>query len=216
MKTIINGIIKENPTFVLLLGLCPTLAVTNKFESSYIMGFCVLVVLLFSNFVISIIKKLIPESVRIPVYILIIGTFVTIVELLLKEYVPTLHKALGIYLPLIVVNCIVLGRALTVASKKSVGQSILDAIGIGVGFTLALSLIGFIREVFGTNTITIIDGLSGVTGISKLQYTNIFNISLLPINILATPPGAFLTLGLLVGIFNYIRNKKGRGKLESN
>lgn len=216
MKTIINGIIKENPTFVLLLGLCPTLAVTNKFESSYIMGFCVLVVLLFSNFVISIIKKLIPESVRIPVYILIIGTFVTIVELLLKEYVPTLHKALGIYLPLIVVNCIVLGRALTVASKKSVGQSILDAIGIGIGFTLALSLIGFIREIFGTNTITLIDGLSEVLEIGKLKYINVINLPIFPINILASPSGAFLTLGLLVGIFNAIRNRKGRGKHETN
>ena len=120
MKIIKNGIFKENPTLVLLLGLCPALAVTTKVENAYIMGLCVLVILLFSNTIISIIKKLIPKSVEIPVYILIIATFVTIVEMLLKKYVPTLYEVLGIYLPLITVNCIVLGRALNIASKENV------------------------------------------------------------------------------------------------
>jgi electron transport complex protein RnfE len=215
MKTIINGIVHENPTFVLLLGLCPALAVTNKFESAYIMGLCVLIILLFSNFVISLIKKLVPDSVKIPVYILIIGTFVTIVELLLKSYVPSLYSILGIYLPLIVVNCIVLGRALVVASKEKVGKSMLDAIGIGTGFAISLMIIALFREVLGTNTITLLDGLSSITGY-KAIYQVLPTTNLLPITIFKDPAGAFLTLGILLGVFNAIRDKKGRGELESN
>lgn len=214
MKTIINGIIHENPTFVLLLGLCPALAVTNNFESSYIMGLCVLTVLIFSNFVISLIRKVVPENVKIPVYILIIGTFVTIVELLLEAYVPALYNVLGIYLPLIVVNCIVLGRALVVASKEKAGKSLLDAIGIGLGFTFALMVIGFIREIMGTNTITLMDGLSSITGY-RAVYQFLPNTNIFPISIFKDPAGAFLTLGLLIGIFNALKNKRGRGKLES-
>ena len=147
MKKLFNSIIKENPTFVLLLGLCPALAVTTKFENAYLMGICVLFILLVSNTIISIIKKLIPENVKIPCYILIIGTTVTITEIILKKYIPDLYNALGIYLPLIVVNCIVLGRALLVASKESVKNTILDSLGIGIGFTLAISLIALIREI---------------------------------------------------------------------
>src|SRR5574344_374599 len=135
MKNIINGIFKENPVFVLLLGLCSTLAITTKFENAYVMGLCLLVVLIISNFIVSIIKKWIPNNVRIPVYILIISTVVTIVELILQKYVPNLYQILGIYIPLITVNCIVLGRALSVASKKSIVHSLTDAIGIGLGFT---------------------------------------------------------------------------------
>lgn len=207
MKTIINGIKNENPVFVLFLGLCPALAVTTKVETAYMMGLCVLVVLLFSNFVISLIKKLVPDNVRIPVYILIIGTFVTIIELLLKEYVPLLYKALGIYLPLIVVNCIVLGRALGVASKETVGKSILDAVGIGIGYTLSLILIALVREVLGTNTITLMDSLSAITGYRAI-YQVLPKTNLFPISILTTPAGAFLTLGLLAGIINGIRGLK--------
>lgn len=206
MKTIINGIKNENPVFVLFLGLCPALAVTTKIENAYMMGFCVLVILLFSNLIVSLIKKLVPESVKIPVYILIIGTFVTIVELLLQKFVPPLYKALGIYLPLIVVNCIVLGRALSVASKESVGKSLLDALGIGLGYTVSLILIASFREILGTNTITLMDGLSSLTGykaIYKLPTTNLF-----PITFLSTPAGAFFTLGLFSGIINYIRGDK--------
>ena len=210
MKTIINGIKYENPVFVLFLGLCPALAVTTKIENAYMMGFCVLMILLFSNFIVSLIKKIVPDSVKIPVYILIIGTFVTIVELLLQKYVPSLYKALGIYLPLIVVNCIVLGRALAIASKESVGKSLLDAIGIGIGYTVALILIASFREILGSSTITLMDGLSSLTGyraVYELPTSNLF-----PMTFLTTPAGAFFTLGILAGIINYIRG----GKDESN
>ena len=210
MKTIINGIKNENPVFVLFLGLCPSLAVTTKIENAYMMGLCVLIILLFGNLIISLIKRIVPESVKIPVYILIIGTFVTIIEIILQKYVPALYKALGIYLPLIVVNCIVLGRALSVASKESVGKSLLDALGIGLGYTLSLILIASVREILGSSTITLMDSLSAVTGykaIYKLPTTN-----LLPISFLTTPAGAFFTLGILAGIINYIRGRKN----ESN
>lgn len=211
MKRILNGIINENPVFVLMLGLCSSLAVTNKLENAYMMGFCVLVVLLFSNFIVSLIKKLVPDSVRIPVYILIIGTFVTIIEILLKNYVPALYQALGIYLPLIVVNCIVLGRALDVASREKVGTSLLDAIGVGIGYTLAISLIALVREVLGTNTITLMDSLSSITGY-RAVYKILPDTNIFPISIFTTPTGAFLTLGLLAGLFNFLR----RSKHESN
>lgn len=210
MKTIINGIKNENPTFVLLLGLCPALAVTSNFETAYIMGLCVLVILTISNLIVSLIKNIVPDSVRIPVYVLIIATLVTIIEMLLNHYVPSLYKALGIYLPLIVVNCIVLGRNLAVASKETVSKSILDGIGIGLGFTLALMLIGLIREVLGSNTITLMNSLSELTGyraVYKVLPTN----EILPIKVLTTPAGAFLTLGLLTALFN-----KRRIKHESN
>lgn len=206
MKTIINGIKTENPVFVLFLGLCPALAVTTKIENAYMMGLCVLIILLFSNLVVSLIKKIVPESVKIPVYILIIGTFVTIVELLLQKFIPPLYKALGIYLPLIVVNCIVLGRALSVASKEKVGKSLLDALGIGLGYTFALILIASFREILGSNTITLMDSLSSLTGyraIYKLPTSNLF-----PITFLTTPAGSFFTLGLLTGIINYLRSGK--------
>lgn len=202
MKRIINGIIKENPTFVLLLGLCPALAVTTKFENAYLMGFCVLIILLLSNIVISLIKKLIPENVKIPCYILIIGTIVTITEMLLKKYIPALYENLGIYLPLIVVNCIVLGRALLVASRESTINSILDALGIGLGFTLAISLIALIREVLGTNTLTIMDTTRNITGYISIYKNILPNISIFPIPILAESSGAFLTLGFLIALFN--------------
>lgn len=211
MKRILNGIITENPIFVLMLGLCSALAVTNKFENAYMMGVCVLVVLVFSNFIVSLIKKIVPDNVRIPVYILIIGTFVTIIEILLKNYIPGLYKTLGIYLPLIVVNCIVLGRALDVATREKVGTSLLDAIGVGIGYTLAISLIALVREVLGTNTITLMDSLSSITGYRAVYEILPQNI-IFPISIFATPAGAFLTLGLLAGLFNFLR----RSKNESN
>lgn len=208
MKRILNGIINENPTFVLLLGLCPALAVTTKFENAYLMGLCVMIVLLFTNIIVSIIKKHVNDNIKIPVFILIIGTFVTSLEILLEKYVPNLYEALGIYLPLIVVNCIVLGRAIQVASKESVLNSILDAIGIGIGFTLAISLIALIREVGGTNTLTLMDSISSITGY-KAVYTNILpNSNILPISILVSPAGSFLVLGMLIALFNKIGGKK--------
>ncbi len=211
MNTIKNGIFKENAVFILLLGLCPTLAVTGNFESAYIMGISVLIVLLFSNLTVSIIKKLIPENVKIPVFIIIIATFVTSIEMLMGTYAPDLHKTLGIYLPLITVNCIVLGRAIAVASKEKVGKSVLDAIGIGIGFTLTLALIGLVREILSSNTITIMSDLTTLTGY-RMVYTIVPFDFQLPL--FASPAGAFLTLGFLLAIFNKISK---RGALnESN
>ena len=155
-----------------------------------------------SNTIISIIKKLIPENVKIPCYILIIGTTVTITEIILKKYIPDLYNALGIYLPLIVVNCIVLGRALLVASKESVKNTILDSLGIGIGFTLAISLIALIREILGTNTLTIMDATKNITGYIAIYKNILPNISIFPIPILVESSGAFLTLGLLLALFN--------------
>lgn len=210
MKTIKNGILNENPLFVLLLGLCPALAITTKFENAYIMGICILFILFFSSLIVSCIKKLVPDNVKIPVFILIIGTFVTITEMLLKAYIPKLYDILGIYLPLIVVNCIVLGRCLAVSSKEKVSKSLLDAIGIGIGYTLSLMLIALVREVLGTNTLTLMDGISSITGY-KAIYTVLPQTNILPISILVEPAGAFLTIGLLLGLIN---TKKG-GNHES-
>ena len=214
MKTIVNGIIKENPTFVLLLGLCPALAVTTKVENAYLMGLCVLIVLLISSLIVSIIKKLIPESVKLPVYILIIGTIVTVLEIILKNYIPVLHQILGIYLPLIVVNCIVLGRIISVSSKEKIGYSLKDALGIGLGFTLAITVIALFREVLGTGLITLMDATSSITGYRAI-YQIIPSNNLLPISILTTPAGAFLIRGLLIPLFNYIKDKGGK-KSELN
>lgn len=200
MKTIINGIKKENPTFVLLLGMCSALAVTNKFENAYIMGICVLIILIISNLFVSLTRKIVPESVRIPVYILVIATLVTCTEMLLNTYVPALYKALGIYLPLIVVNCIVLGRNIAVASKENVLKSVLDGIGIGLGYTLALMLIALVREVLGSNTLTLMDSLSDLTGY-KAIYKVLPDSNILPIKFFTTPAGAFLTLGFLIALF---------------
>ena len=205
MKTIINGIFKENPVLILLLGLCSALAVTTTLESAYIMGFCVLVVLIASEFLVSMIKKIVPDNVKIPTYILIIGTFVTIVEILLSKFVPKVYEVLNIYLPLIIVNCIVLGRCLNIASKKSVGYSLLDAIGMGLGYTLALSMIAFIRELFGSGTITLIDNLSTLT---KSKFIiEVFDKSYLP-NFLVSPSGAFLVVGFLLAFINFVKEKK--------
>lgn len=212
MKQIFNTIIKENPLFVLMLGLCPALAVTTNFESSYMMGICFLIVIFLSNITINIIKKLVPENVRIPVYILIIGTYVTVLEILLKKYLPQLEQALGVYLALIVVNCVVLGRALSVASKKSLSYTLKDSIGIGLGFTLSLMIIGAIREILGTNTITLMSSLSSITGY-RAVYKVYPDMSLLPNNIFTSASGAFLVLGFLIALFKHFT----RGdKHESN
>lgn len=207
MKTIKNGIFTENPTFVLMLGLCPTLAVTTTFENSYIMGLCVLFVLLITNCIVSIIRKVVPDNVKTPVYILIIATAVTMLDFILMKYVPFLHQTLGIYLPLITVNCIILGRALSVASVSSVKTSLLDALGIGLGFTFALMMIGLIREVLGSNMITIMDGISPLTGY-RAVYQVFPNTNFFPMTIFIEPAGAFLTLGFILAIINYIRLKR--------
>lgn len=206
MKTVLNGILKENPVFVLALGLCSSLAVTTTFEKSYMMGLSVLFVLVFSNAIISLIKKFVSDSIKIPVYILIIGTFVTILSLIIEKYLPNLYKSFGIYLSLITVNCIVLGRAMSFASKNTISKSVLDAIGIGLGYTIALMLIGFVREILGNNSLTIMNEISTLTGY-RLIFKNILPTSLFPISIFNTSSGAFITIGILIALFNMLRRK---------
>lgn len=193
LKYLTNGFFKENPTFVLVLGTCPTLAVTTSAMNGIGMGAATTFVLIFSNMLIAALKNLIPDKVRIAAFILVIATFVTIVDLVMKAYTPDLYKTLGIFIPLIVVNCIILGRAEAFAQKNAVIPSILDGIGMGIGFTLALTLMGSIREILGNGSI--------------------FDIRLLPadaktILIFILPPGAFITYGYLIAIMNYIKSRK--------
>jgi len=188
-----KGIIKENPSFRLVLGICPTLAVTTSVENAIGMGLAATFVLLGSNIFISLLRNFIPDKVRIPSFIVIISTFVTITDLIMAAYAPDLHNALGIFIPLIVVNCIIMGRAEAFASKAPLGLSIADAVGMGTGFTLALVLIGSIRELFGNGTL--------------LGFEVMF-AGYPPAVIMILPPGAFLTMGLLLGLFNYISRRK--------
>ncbi len=190
-KTIINGIIRENPTFVLLLGMCPTLATTSSALNGLGMGVATMFVLIFSNAFISLLKNLIPDGVRIPCYIVVIASFVTILQMLMQAYLPELYSTLGIFIPLIVVNCIILGRAEAFAAKNNVFASICDGIGTGVGFTLALTLLGLVREILGKGTF--------------------FGIGILPAStnmlLFVLAPGAFITLGLLIAIVNSFKKK---------
>lgn len=192
MKILLNGIVKENPTFVLLLGMCPTLATTTSAINGMSMGLATMAVLICTNFVISCIKKLTPDMVRIPVFIVVIATFVTILQMCMEAFAPdSINKALGIFIPLIVVNCIILGRAESFAAKNSPVSSIFDGIGIGLGFTCSLTLLGIVREVLGSGS---------VFGIHLLPETT--NILLFVL-----PPGAFISLGFLCAIMNKV--KKG-------
>jgi electron transport complex protein RnfE len=199
MAELVKGIYKENPVFRLALGLCPTLAVSTSIQNAIGMGGAATFVLLGSNITISLVRKLIPAKVRIPCYIVVIASFVTIVELVMGAYLPELSKSLGIFIPLIVVNCIILGRAEAFASKNGVLISILDGIGMGVGFTFALVLIAAIREILG-------DG--------KLFGYMVFGPGYQPALIMIMAPGAFVTMGLLMGYFNLLDEKLKR-KAES-
>ena len=192
IKTLKNGIIDENPTFVQLLGMCPTLAVTTSLSNGIGMGLSVTFVLTLSNILVSLLRKIIPQKIRIAAYVVIIATFVTIVDLILKAYIPSLSQSLGLFIPLIVVNCIILARAEAFASKNGAVKSAVDGIGMGIGFTLALSIISAIREILGNGTI-----LGYSVGISA------------PATIMLLPPGGFLTLGILLGIINVFKNRKG-------
>ncbi|MFH1539841.1 MAG: electron transport complex subunit E [bacterium] len=187
-----KGLFAENPVLRLMLGLCPTLAVSTSLINSIGMGIATSFVLICSNIIVSIIGGIVPKKIRIPVYIVIIATFVTIADLSLAAYFPDLHKALGLFIPLIVVNCIILGRAEAFASKNSVLNSLLDALGMGAGFTLALSVLGSIREIVGSGT------LLGVA---------IFGTAYQPFLLFVLPAGAFLSLGLLMGIMNRMEKK---------
>ena len=191
LKTFTNGLLKENPTFVLVLGMCPTLATTTSAINGMSMGLATLFVLVCSNIVISLLKKLIPDKVRIPAFIVVIATFVTLVQLLMQAYLPSIYDVLGLFIPLIVVNCIVLGRAEAFAAKNSVGLSALDGIGMGLGFTLALTLLGAIRELLGTGTC--------------------FGFHIFPDNygalVFVLAPGAFIALAYLMVIINKLQKK---------
>lgn len=206
MKRILNGIFKENPVFVLMLGLCSTLAITTNFESSYMMGICVLIVLILTSIIVSLLRKIVPDNVKTPVYIVIIASFVTILEMLLKKFIEPLYNVLGIYLPLIVVNCIILGRSISVYSKENVKASILDAIGIGLGYTSSLCLIGFIRELLGNGTITLINNLSSIFNF-KLIIRVIPDIKILPNSIFISPTGSFLIVGIVLSVINFIKER---------
>ena len=191
LKIFLNGIIKENPTFVLLLGMCPTLGTTTSAINGMSMGLATMFVLICSNVVISLRKKLIPDKVHIPAYIVVIATFVTILQMCMEAYLPALFESLGLFIPLIVVNCIVLGRAEAFAAKNNPWASFLDGAGIGLGFTLALTLLGAVRELLGTG--------------------KLFGATLYPENygmlVFVLAPGAFIALGYLIAIINKLRTK---------
>lgn len=191
-KIIYNGLVKENPTFVLLLGMCPTLGTTGSALTGMSMGLATMGVLVCSNGAISALKYLIPDSVRIPAYIVVIASFVTILQMLMQAYMPALNESLGIFIPLIVVNCILLGRAEAFASKHPVGDSLCDGLGMGLGFTCALTLLGMVRELLGTG--------------------RIFSIEVYPEHfgslIFVLAPGAFIALGFLIALYNVIKNRR--------
>lgn len=201
-----NGIIKENPTFVLMLGMCPTLAVTTSAVNGLGMGLSSTVVLALSNLIISALRNIIPDRVRMPAFIVVVASFVTIVQFLVQGFVPSLYASLGIYIPLIVVNCIILGRAESYASKNPPIPSLFDGIGMGLGFTMSLTIIGLVREIlgagqaFGKQILPLADAASGKAG-----YT--------PISIFILAPGAFFVLSLLVAVMNIVRkNAELKGK----
>jgi len=197
---LVKGIYRENPVFRLALGLCPALAVSTSVENALGMGAAATFVLLGSNITVSLIRNFVPSKVRIPCYIVVIASFVTTVELVMGAYLPELAKSLGIFLPLIVVNCIILGRAEAFASKNGVGRAILDAVGMGIGFTFALTLIATFREVLG-------DG--------KLMGYMVFGPRFQPVLMMILAPGAFITIGLLMGYFNVLDARMKRKKTEA-
>ena len=187
---ITKGLLKENPTFVLVLGMCPTLATTTSAMNGLEMGLATMFVLILSNIVISLIAPVVPDKVHIPVYIVVIATFVTVLQLLMQAFVPDVYKTLGLFIPLIVVNCIILGRAEAFANKNGVWDSALDGIGIGLGFTLSLTVIGIVREILGSGAVF---GWKFISGDGILAFV--------------MAPGAFLVLGYLMVLFNKLAKK---------
>lgn len=192
LKVLLNGIIKENPTFVLLLGMCPTLGTTSSAINGMSMGLATTFVLICSNTVISCLKSIVPDKVRIPSFIVVIASFVTLLQMVMQAYTPALYTTLGLFIPLIVVNCIVLGRAEAFASKNGPVASFFDGLGIGIGFTLALTLLGAMRELLGTG--------------------KVFGLGLIPEDygmlLFVLAPGAFIALGYLIAIFNKVKGSK--------
>ncbi|MEG0771315.1 MAG: electron transport complex subunit E [Clostridia bacterium] len=194
-KTFLDGIIYNNPVLIQLLGMCPTLATSTSLENAIGMGLAATFVLIFSNFVISLLRKIIPSKIRIAAYVVIIAGFVTIVDMLLAAFVPALSASLGLYIPLIVVNCIILARAESFASKNKPIPSIIDGLGMGLGFTLALIVISFVRELLGNGT---------------LFGFSVFGANFQPALIMLLPPGGFLTLGLIVAAVKFVTTKKAK------
>ena len=192
-ERVYNGIFKENPTFVMMIGMCPTLAVSTSVINAIGMGLTTTVVLTLSCVLIASLRKIIPDSLRMPCYIGVIATFVTVTELLLKGFIPSLYEALGLYIPLIVVNCIIMGRAEAFAGKNKVSASFFDGIGMGLGFTIALIMLGAVRELFGAGT---------------LLGARIRPASYEPVNIFIMAPGAFFVLGILIAIINGVKNHR--------
>lgn len=193
-KIICNGIVKQNPTFVLILGMCPTLGTTSSAINGMSMGLATMFVLMCSNMSIAALRTLVPEKVRIPAYIIIIASFVTVMQMMIQAYLPALNESLGIFIPLIVVNCILLGRAEVFASKNSIFHSLCDGIGIGLGFAMALTLLGSLRELLGAGTVF------GV-GIYDGSYASL---------VFVLAPGAFIVLGFLIAIFNFVQYRRSR------
>ena len=189
LNTFTNGLLRENPTFVLVLGMCPTLATTTSAVNGMSMGLATMFVLVCSNVVISVLRNLIPDKVHIPAYIVVIASFVTMVQLLMQAYVPAIYETLGLFIPLIVVNCIVLGRAEAFAAKNNVGLSLLDGLGMGLGFTIALTILGAVRELLGTGMF-----------FGQLVYPD--NYGML---IFVLAPGAFIALAYLMALVNKLR-----------
>ena len=197
-ERIYNGLLKENPVLVLMLGMCPALAVTTRVMNGIGMGLSTLAVLVLSNLVISLLRKMIPDQVRLPAYIVIVASLVTVTELLIEAYLPSLYESLGIYIPLIVVNCIILGRAEAYANKHTPLLSVMDGIGMGLGFTAALTLAGMIRELLGNGT---------------LFNARVLPESMDPIGIFIQPPGAFLVFAFIIAVMNAIGIKTRQRKL---
>ena len=198
LERLYNGIIKENPTFVMMLGMCPTLAVTTSAKNGIGMGLATMVILTASNLMISLLRKIIPDGVRMPAYIVVVASFVTIVEFLMEGFIPALYSALGIYIPLIVVNCIILGRAEAYAGKHGPIPSLFDGIGMGLGFTVGLTLIGMFRELIGAGTLLGSGAIFGNTFIPDDYHITFFVLA----------PGAFLVLAMLVAVQNRIKRQK--------
>ncbi len=206
MKELTKGFIRENPIFILMLGLCPSLAVSTQVVNALGMSAGTIFVLLGSNIMVSLLKNFIPEEIHIPAYIVIIASFVTLVDLLMQAYAPGLSKSLGVFVQLIVVNCIILGRAEAFASKNNVRDSVVDALSMGFGFFFGLTLISLIREVLGAGTITLFpmgsfQGVIEIPGLSKA-----------PVRILSLSAGALFVVGYLKGAFNWISSRAGKGE----
>ena len=198
VERLYNGVVKENPTLILMLGMCPTLAVSTQAMNGIGMGLATTAVLILSNLIISLLRKAIPDQVRLPAYIVVVASLVTVTELLIRAYLPSLYTALGIYIPLIVVNCIILGRAEAYANKHTPLLSVMDGLGMGLGFTLALTLAGLLREVLGSG---------------KAFGVNILPEGIDPIAIFAKPPGAFLIIALIIAVMNALGIKTRQRKL---